>query len=111
MKVKTIKTVSTRELRTRLGGYLKMVNTKEQPLIGIKNSGNAEYTGILCSVQFLKDNGIDIPSAPIEEKEYLKSKEAYEAAKAVMTAYEKENKPKKQKTETVKKAVKKAAKK
>ena len=54
--------LSSKQVRTRLGGYLvdlKYVNEKE---FLIEKVGEDDFVAVLTSARFLRENGIDIPA-------------------------------------------------
>jgi len=68
-------TVATTKLvRTRLGTYVLDLKYKPDDIILIEKVGSDQYVGVLCSVQFLEDNGIKIPAKGKAEVKAAKKK-------------------------------------
>jgi hypothetical protein len=53
---------TTKLVRTRLGTYVLDLKYKPDDIILIEKVGSDQYVGVLCSVKFLEDNGIEIPA-------------------------------------------------
>ncbi|MBT7891076.1 MAG: hypothetical protein HN580_18805 [Deltaproteobacteria bacterium] len=75
-------TVLTSKLvRTRLGGYLVDVKYVDEKVLLIEKVGEDDFLGVLTSARFLRENGIEIPakekSKPaetVDEKPEVKKK-------------------------------------
>ena len=75
-------TVLTSKLvRTRLGGYLVDVKYVDEKVFLIEKVGEDDFLGVLTSARFLRENGIEIPakekSKPaetVDEKPEVKKK-------------------------------------
>ncbi len=55
-------TATTKQVRTRLGTYVLDLKYKPDDIILIEKVGSDGFVGVLCSVQFLEDNGVKIPA-------------------------------------------------
>jgi hypothetical protein len=56
-------TVLTSKLvRTRLGGYLIDLKYVDEKVFLIEKVGEDDYVGVLTSARFLRENGIEIPA-------------------------------------------------
>ncbi len=63
-------TLTSKQVRTRLGGYLVDLKYVDSKAFLIEKVGEDDYVGVLTSVRFLRDNGIEIP----EKEKAVKAK-------------------------------------
>ena len=54
--------LSSKQVRTRLGGYLVDLKYVDEKAFLIEKVGEDDFVGVLTSARFLRDNGIDIPA-------------------------------------------------
>ena len=55
-------TLTSKQVRTRLGGYLVDLKYVDEKVFLIEKAGSDDYVGVLTSARFLRDNGIEIPA-------------------------------------------------
>ena len=55
-------TLTSKQVRTRLGGYLVDLKYVKEKVFLIEKVGEDDYVGVLTSARFLRDNGIEIPA-------------------------------------------------
>ena len=55
-------TLTSKQVRTRLGGYLIDLKYVKEKVFLIEKVGEDDFVGVLTSARFLCDNGIDIPA-------------------------------------------------
>jgi len=71
-------TLTSKQVRTRLGGYLVDLKYVDEKVFLIEKVGEDDYVGVLTSARFLRENGIDIPAKGkaevVEEKPKAKKK-------------------------------------
>jgi hypothetical protein len=53
--------LTSKQVRTRLGGYLVDLKYVDEKVFLISKVGEDDYVGVLTSARFLRDNGIKIP--------------------------------------------------
>jgi hypothetical protein len=67
--------LSSKQVRTRLGGYLVDLKYVDEKAFLIEKVGEDDFVGVLTSARFLRDKGIDIPAKKtVEEKPKSKKK-------------------------------------
>ncbi len=54
--------LSSKQVRTRLGGYLVDLRYVDEKVFLISKVGEDDYIGVLTSARFLRENGIEIPA-------------------------------------------------
>jgi hypothetical protein len=52
--------LSTKQVRTRLGGYVVDMKYMPDDIFLIEKKGEDDFVGCLCSVKFLEDHGVTI---------------------------------------------------
>jgi hypothetical protein len=67
--------LTSKQVRTRLGGYLIDLKYVDKKAFLIEKVGEDDYVGVLTSARFLRENGIDIPVKGKEVKADEKSEE------------------------------------
>jgi hypothetical protein len=55
-------TLTSKQVRTRLGGYLVDLKYVDEKVFLIEKVGSDDYVGVLTSARFLRENGIKIPA-------------------------------------------------
>jgi hypothetical protein len=55
-------TLTSKQVRTRLGGYLVDLKYVDEKVFLIEKVGEDDYVGVLTSARFLRENGIEIPA-------------------------------------------------
>ena len=55
-------TLTSKQVRTRLGGYLVDLKYVKEKVFLIEKVGEDDYVGVLTSARFLRENGIEIPA-------------------------------------------------
>jgi hypothetical protein len=53
--------LTSKQVRTRLGGYIVDLKYVDEKVFLIEKVGEDDYVGVLTSARFLRENGIDIP--------------------------------------------------
>ncbi len=53
--------LSSKQVRTRLGGYLVDLKYIDEKVFLISKVGEDDWVGVLTSARFLRENGIEIP--------------------------------------------------
>ena len=53
--------LSSKQVRTRLGGYLVDLKYVDEKVFLISKVGQDDWVGVLTSARFLRDNGIELP--------------------------------------------------
>ncbi len=72
---KQIHRIASKQVRTRLGGYIVDLKYVDEKAFLITKVGEDDYVGVLTSARFLRENGIDIPAKKtVEEKPKGKKK-------------------------------------
>jgi hypothetical protein len=54
--------LSSKQVRTRLGGYLVDLKYVNEKVFLIEKVGEDDFVAVLTSARFLRENGIDIPA-------------------------------------------------
>ena len=71
-------TLTSKQVRTRLGGYLVDLKYVKEKVFLIEKVGEDDFVGVLTSATFLRENGIEIPAKGktevVETEEKPKSK-------------------------------------
>jgi hypothetical protein len=68
-------TLTSKQVRTRLGGYLVDLKYVKEKVFLIEKVGEDDFVGVLTSAKFLRDNGIEIPA---KGKEVVETEEVIE---------------------------------
>jgi hypothetical protein len=55
-------TLTSKQVRTRLGGYLVDLKYVKEKVFLIEKVGEDDFVGVLTSATFLRENGIEIPA-------------------------------------------------
>ena len=66
--------LSTKQVRTRLGGYVIDLKYMSDDIFLIEKKGEDNFVGCLCSVKFLKDLGVKI-EAKVGDSEVVETEE------------------------------------
>jgi hypothetical protein len=64
--------LSTKQVRTRLGGYIVDMRYMQDDIFLIEKKGSDRFVGALCSVKFLEDHGVKI-DAQVGESEVVET--------------------------------------
>ena len=54
--------LTSKQVRTRLGGYIVDLKYVDEKVFLIEKVGEDDFVGVLTSARFLRDNGISIPA-------------------------------------------------
>ncbi len=60
MEATYVKTVS-KQVRQRLGTYMLDLKYKPETVICVEKVGNDDFAAVICSAEFLRQNGIELP--------------------------------------------------
>ncbi len=66
--------LQSKQVRTRLGGYLVELKFIDEKVFLISKVGEDDYVGVLTSARFLRENGIKIPEKVSKEVKADKKK-------------------------------------
>jgi len=72
--------LSTKQVRTRLGGYCIDMKYMPDDIFLIEKKGSDQFVGCLCSVKFLEDHGVKI-EAKVGDSEVVETEEKPEPKK------------------------------
>ncbi len=53
--------VTSKQVRQRLGTYMLDLKYKPETVICVEKPGVDDFSAVLCSAEFLRENGIDLP--------------------------------------------------